>query len=327
MEFEVRRRNLRVLDADACCQLGKWLKSKYQHDLAGEFFNKAIVVAPDHENARRELGFARNKQGAWEYSPLLRHEAMYDWVGVKSVPFHLTMAVELAQLKKTSEEGQELRRVLQADQVNAAAIAMIRPMVAGYQLKNRYKLPFAGTWRAVAGPGLFGHGEYSFMMNAWDFRKVDEKGATFSGPAEDLKSYYTFEQPVYACADGEVYEVRGDFPDNPVGGFGALEHSNSVLIKHASGERSVVGHLRKGSLRVKMGDRVKQGQLLALLGNSGRSATPHLHFAIFDDDGISLPMTFIDFFACEGPDRKYVESGVMELGRVYENRFDAAKAK
>jgi len=327
LEFELRTRNLHPLDPDECCALGMWLKSKFQHDLAQEFFTKAIIVAPDHENARRELGFVRNKQGAWEYSPSLRQQVMVDWVGVKSVPFHLAMAQELDRLKLTSQKEQELRRVLQADQTNAAALAMIRPMIAGYRLKNRYKLPVVGRWCAVSGPESPGHASYAVMMNAWDFRKVDQKGEFFSGPPAELKSYYTYEQPVYACADGEVYQVHGDFPDHPVGGAGALEESNSVLIKHANGERSVVGHLEKGSLRVKVGDPVKQGQLLAVLGNSGRSWSPHLHFAIFDDDGVSLPTAFVDFFACEGAERKHVESGVMELGGIYENSFDAAKTK
>jgi hypothetical protein len=326
LEFELRVRNLHALDPDECCALGMWLKSKFQHDLAQEFFQKAIIVAPDHENARRELGFVRNKQGAWEYSPSLRQQAMVDWVGVKSIPFHLKMAQELDQLKLTSQKEQELRRVLQADRFNPITLAMIRPMIAGYQVKNRYKLPIAGRWCAISGPES-GHAGDAVMMNAWDFRRVDEKGRFFSGPPAELKSYYTFEQPVYACADGDVYQVHGDFPDNPVGGLGALERSNSVLIKHANGERSVVGHLEKGSLRVKVGDHVKQGQLLAVLGNSGRSVTPHLHFAIFDDDGISLPITFVDFFACEGAERKHIDSGTLELGRVYENSFDAPKAK
>jgi len=326
MEFEVRQRNLRPLDPDALYRLGAWLKSKYQHDLAQEFFNKTIAVLADHEDARRELGYVR-KQGTWEYSPSLHQQMMYDWVGVKSAPFHLKLAQELDGLKRTKQEEQELRRVLQADGINPTAIRLIRPIVAGCRLKNRYKLPFTGTWRAISGPNLTGHGDYAYMMNAWDFRKVDEKGETSSGPVDDLKSYYTFEQPVYACADGEVYEVRGEFPDNPVGTVRPVTEANRILLQHASGERSVVGHLQKGSIQVKVGDRVKQGQLLALLGNSGRSATPHLHFAIFDDDGVSLPMTFVDFFVREGADRKHVESGKMELGHVYENSFDDAKPK
>jgi hypothetical protein len=327
LEFELRVRNLHALDPEECYGLGMWLKSKFQHDLAQEFFNKTLIVAPDHEKARRELGFVRNPQGAWEYSPSLHQQMMVDWVGVKSVPFHLAMAQELDRLKLTNQKEQELRRVLQADRTNVIAIDMIRPIVAGYQLKNRYKLPMAGRWYAMSGPESSGHASYAVMMNAWDFLRVDEKGQFSSGPPRELKSYYTFEQPVYACADGEVYQVHGDFPDHPVGVAGVLEESNAVLIKHAGGERSVVGHLEKGSLRVKVGDRVKQGQVLAVLGNSGRSWSPHLHFAIFDDDGVSLPMTFADFFACEGAQRKHVDSGIMELGGIYENSFYTAKAK
>jgi murein DD-endopeptidase MepM/ murein hydrolase activator NlpD len=201
---------------------------------------------------------------------------------------------------------------------------MIRPIVAGRPCKNKYRLPFAGTWVTTSGPEG-SHGTRAGMLNAWDFRKVDEQGRIGSGPEDKPESYYTYEAPVYACADGEVYEVIDGFADNAVGEIAPIEEGNRILIKHANGERSVVGHLKKGTAKVKVGQKVKQGELLGVLGNSGKSATPHLHFAVFDEDGISLPITFWDFETVEGKERKHVDKGVMELGKVYEQKVESRK--
>lgn len=327
IEFAARTQMLQPLDADALAQLGMWLKSKHQHGLAQEHFTKAIGVNPEQPDARRELGFER-KGVAWVYSPVLHQKMMYEWVGRKALAFHFELAKKLHDLNQTALEEKELRRVLQADGVHREAIAMLRPIVAQYKLRNRYRLPFAGTWAAVSGPTVgMGHGNYAYMMNAFDFRKVDEQGRVFSGPPEALRSYYTFDQPIYAPADGEVYEVRGEFADNPIGQVAPLQEGNRILIRHAHGEYSVVGHLQRGTIRVKPGDRVKQGQVLAHMGNSGRSATPHLHFAIYDGDGVSLPMTLVDFDVVEPGGRRHVDCGALETGRIYENSFAGSPAR
>ena len=63
--------------------------------------------------------------------------------------------------------------------------------------------------------------------------------------------------------------------------------------------RSYYAHLEPGSVTVKAGDRVTSGQLLGLLGNTGNSSGPHLHFGLIDDPdpliGESLPMAFDDW--------------------------------
>jgi tetratricopeptide (TPR) repeat protein len=335
-EFERRTQDLRALDAKALVGLGLWLKSKHQHDRAQEHFTKALSIDPNNAEARRELGFERKGlspvsgglgASAWEFSPVLHQRMMYDWVGRRALDFHFDLAKKLHALGETALEEKELRRVLQSNAIHSEAIAMLRPIVAKHPLKNRYRLPFVGRWAAVSGPNPTGHGDYSYMMNAFDFRRVDEQGRIASGDPRELKSYYTFEQPIYACADGEVYDIKGEFPDNPIGTIGLLEEGNRILIRHAGGERSVAGHLQKGSFKVKVGDKVKQGQLLALMGNSGRSATPHLHFAIYDGDGVSLPMVFADFDAVEGTGTRHVDSGALEAGRIYENQFAGPQPK
>ena len=85
-------------------------------------------------------------------------------------------------------------------------------------------------------------------------------------------------------------EVREGFPDNEVGKIGdRAEKHNGVSIDHGEGEYSWYVHAKKGSIKVKQGDVVKQGQLLGTVGNSGGSAIPHLHFTLVSYRGISVP--------------------------------------
>jgi len=57
---------------------------------------------------------------------------------------------------------------------------------------------------------------------------------------------------------------------------------NHVIIEHQGGEFSFRAHLIRGSTPVGEGDRVKQGERIGALGNSGSSDAPHLHFHLMD---------------------------------------------
>ena len=68
---------------------------------------------------------------------------------------------------------------------------------------------------------------------------------------------------------------------------------NYVMLDLGGGRYGFYAHLQPGSLRVKPGDRVRRGQVLGLLGNSGNSDAPHLHFHVasapFPLDAEGLP--------------------------------------
>ena len=53
-----------------------------------------------------------------------------------------------------------------------------------------------------------------------------------------------------------------------------------MILSLRNGHYAFYAHLQPGSIRVKPGDRVRRGQVLGLLGNSGNSDAPHLHFHI-----------------------------------------------
>lgn len=76
--------------------------------------------------------------------------------------------------------------------------------------------------------------------------------------------------PIYASADGEVYRT------------GALStYGNVVMIKHdLLGKRMDTNYAHLDSYCVKVGQKVKQGQQIGVMGNTGRSTGVHLHFEV-----------------------------------------------
>ncbi len=78
---------------------------------------------------------------------------------------------------------------------------------------------------------------------------------------------------------------------------------NEVFIEIAPGVFAFYAHFQPGSIQVQPGEKVTTGQVLGLLGNTGNSSAPHLHFALLDGpDGLaanSLPFV-IDAWTLEG---------------------------
>jgi murein DD-endopeptidase MepM/ murein hydrolase activator NlpD len=104
--------------------------------------------------------------------------------------------------------------------------------------------------------------------------------------------------PVYAMRSGKVVGVEDRFPDTG-GGRENISKFNYVWIEHDGGYRSVYVHLKQGFLSfvaVKVGDRVKAGQLIGLTGNSGWSTGPHLHVEVHKPErgvfGKTVPFQF-----------------------------------
>lgn len=93
--------------------------------------------------------------------------------------------------------------------------------------------------------------------------------------------------PVLAAADGQVTAVHdGEFDRNVSCGFlGILKQPNLVELTHADGTRSLYLHLRRGSVRVLVGQTVTARQPLGEIGSSGCSTAPHLHFEVRSPDG------------------------------------------
>ncbi|MEU9046989.1 MULTISPECIES: M23 family metallopeptidase [unclassified Kitasatospora] len=132
---------------------------------------------------------------------------------------------------------------------------------------------------------------------AIDWYRVGEQGQAWEGDPAQLTSYLSYRQPVVAAAGGRVVEVQDGIPDNPppvTPPVPPIEDTvgNHVTVEVAPGRYLLYAHLQAGSLRVREGDCVEPGQVLGLIGNSGNSTTPHLHFQV---------TTTAEFFPTDSP--------------------------
>jgi urea transporter/murein DD-endopeptidase MepM/ murein hydrolase activator NlpD len=151
-------------------------------------------------------------------------------------------------------------------------------------------LPFLGAWRCTQ--GYFGDGPTH--QGAWgqalDFAIADAEGRTYHGPGHSLSDYYCYNKPVLAPADGIVEEVIQNVLDNPIGEVNTRQNwGNTVVLRHAPGLYSQLSHLRAHSVRVRPGEAVRRGDVLAACGSSGRSPEPHLHFQVQATPAIGSP--------------------------------------
>jgi murein DD-endopeptidase MepM/ murein hydrolase activator NlpD len=202
---------------------------------------------------------------------------------------------------------------------NSTALHVLGPPVEG------------ANWLAADGPsndqdnhhrrGIFifdGRGVIS-RRYAIDWKEIRD-GVSFSGDSREAGSYYSYEKTVLAVADSRVVAARDGLPNN-IPGHGDSFHpavpmtletvaGNTITLDLAGGQFAYYMHLQPGSLRVKVGDRVRRGQILARVGCSGDAREPHLHFEVTNS---SKPMSgegvpyLIDRYRCKSV------NGVLEL--------------
>ncbi|GGG04745.1 peptidase M23 [Rhodococcoides trifolii] len=140
---------------------------------------------------------------------------------------------------------------------------------------------------------------------AIDWVQLDAENRLFTGDKTSTASYPYFGDDVMAVADGRVVAVVDGLPEqtpgaNPSGLSVDQYGGNHVVQDIGNGHYAFYAHLQTGSTsRVKVGDELKTGDVLGLLGNSGNTDSPHLHFHVMDgiDPLVSngLPFEFESF--------------------------------
>ena len=176
-------------------------------------------------------------------------------------------------------------------------------------------------WLAANGPSNDTHHRRSWLAHegralvperfAIDFVRLYDDGLTKGDPAEN-RSYRGYGEDAIAVADARVAAITDGIADNvpanraPSGMTLDTMGGNLVVLDLGQGRYAFYAHLQPGSIRVKTGDRVRTGQVLGLVGNSGNGNAPHLHFQVSDrpslllSDGVPF---VIDSFIHEGQTR------------------------
>lgn len=195
--------------------------------------------------------------------------------------------------------------------------------VTDFSPANSYRFPLDGTWAVSPGPDLDGHHRWIASTEfALDIVRYGQSGSSGEVSSARLDDFYGYGAPVLAAADGVIVASENSATENsdalrqpneswedywprvaamqakltsarPISAAG-----NYVTIQHANGEYTHYAHLAAGSVTVKVGDLVKQGEVIGALGHSGNSTEPHLHFQLMDGPepfaSRSLPLRFDD---------------------------------
>ncbi|MFT4143489.1 MAG: M23 family metallopeptidase [Mobilitalea sp.] len=186
-----------------------------------------------------------------------------------------------------------------------------------YENKNKYIFPVKGTWQVCGNFDCIGaHRQRNSDEFAFDLTILDKSQKLLINNDKKSADYPCYGEKVYAIADGKVVRVYNEMDRNTIGiskeeedklislhGYWPIITGNVVAIQHDNGEYSAVDHLQYHSITLKVGDSVKQGQVIGLVGNTGLSGCPHLHFELktgINSDDRSLPCSFTNIYNIDG---------------------------
>lgn len=187
------------------------------------------------------------------------------------------------------ESGEILARAVEARRKAHSLFWKSKGLPAPVQLNS---FPLRGrhaVWSSFSGKAMTHNG---FAAYCYDFAAVDGDGSPLrKAPGTALQDYLMYGHAIFAAADGVVQAIVDGNPDNAPGGY--AHEANAITIDHGT-FYSFAAHLRPGSFRVREGQKVRAGDVLAEVGNSGMSSQPHLHFCVYGryDEWISIPFRF-----------------------------------
>jgi murein DD-endopeptidase MepM/ murein hydrolase activator NlpD len=250
--------------------VGSPLASYREANLANAIVQPAARTVPD----RRKIGGGMRA-------------VIYMWVALdkgRSVPHSLRHKLSVTFSRN---EGRVEEATLD---IPGPEVAQAAPIVVAPPFK-------AGLWYAGNGPSntsihrralLLSEGQARIAQRyAIDWLKVNDDGKLFHDDPKANANWYDYGTEVIAVADAVVAAVKDGIPENvPLSTYRAVSITpetvggNYVALTLGNNRYALYAHLQPGSMRVKPGEHVRRGQVLGLLGNSGNSDAPHLHFQI-----------------------------------------------
>lgn len=144
----------------------------------------------------------------------------------------------------------------------------------------------------------------------WGYKKGTHNGIDLVG------ANYTLDWDV-AHSDGEVVDVRSDCNYNTYPN-GEHIYGNYVKLKHSDGYYTLYGHIKYGTVQVMVGDKVKKGDRLGYMNNSGYSNGSHLHFEVRNPNNETIdPTPYIDKDLPNEPTLKHKLGEIVKIDKVY----------
>ncbi len=148
------------------------------------------------------------------------------------------------------------------------------------------RLPFDGVVTVFWGGArveLNQRVNHKSQRRAADLLVLGDDGKSVTGDGKKNADSRIYGMPVLATAAGKVVTVIDGIPDPEPGKMNAyMAFGNTVVIEHQPRLFSTYAHLQPWKVRVKVGQTVKAGDVLGLVGNSGNSSEAHLHFQLQD---------------------------------------------
>jgi hypothetical protein len=165
------------------------------------------------------------------------------------------------------------------------------------------RLPFDGVWYVQNEHGFLDlHKRYTAELFAYDFIQIGANGKSYQQDGAHNADYYAYGKKVLAAKDGTVVFVRSDIVENDPGRTNInTPGGNVVVIDHGDNQFGYYAHLRPNSITLKEGAKVKAGDPIGEVGNSGESTEPSLHFHVMNSEytsmGEGIPAVFTSWKA------------------------------
>ena len=228
-------------------------------------------------------------------------------------------------------------------------VEMRAPVIpSDYQPKTDLILPLKGRLLAWDGHDFYSH-HRRIPLTAPTVRKmgiranpnrygvdlvvVDDQGRMYHDDAFDKKNWYTYGAAIYAPAGGKIIAPANNIPDNEFHGKQIdspepppgtnPDLGNYVIIDQGNGEFSVFPHMMPGSVSVKAGDAVRQGDFLGRVGFSGDAVFPHVHYSLLSGPNVyefeGVPAYFTRFRRLLGRKAPDEQRGTVDSGDLVES--------
>jgi hypothetical protein len=121
---------------------------------------------------------------------------------------------------------------------------------------------------------------------AIDWEQIDPQNRVVKGDTKTLSNYVIYGREVLAVADGTVVSSRNDLPEQVPGalpqGMTIDQADGNFVVLDIGGNYVLYAHMQPGSVTVKAGAKVKRGDGLGKVGNTGNTQAPHLHLHVMD---------------------------------------------